>query len=676
LFVPAVVALVVSGLFLWHVWSQAAPSPQPTPSQAAVVEPTLTTLGTVVDAGTGAPLPDAWVTEIGGGHPPYRAGEDGKFRLGLDRPTLVRASAPGYSARVLALAPGQQPRIDLVRRDADSLSLRFGGDVMLGRRFYEPTSTGETWLRRGGGVEQHLAPLRWITPLLADADLTVVNLETSLVANPYFSGARPSRFHPDKDLVFASAPATAVALKRAGVDVVDLGNNHVYDALSDGLASTVRTVEAAGLAHFGAGRTPEEAWQPAYVRSRGQRVAFIGCTTVTGSAHAVRYVTGPTQGGAAECATTPLRQAIRSARSQADVVVVMMHGGVEYQATQDRAVRAMTALAADEGATLVVNGHPHVVGGITQDQDTMVAETMGNLIFDQNLWSTLRSYLLRVDLQDGTPVRTQVDPFAITDYVPVPTTGLVADSSARSAAGLLTGPMLLGPGTATTTALGGAGVPPIEGKANQVATLPPGSWLAPGNADVTPGQDLLFGTGSFELMDTGSPTPEPLLWTLGKYTRISNEAACSGSRGLHAVRQPARDFDVVAYPAHRVPVTAGDRLTLTVEVARASTGAQAEIRWYPEMAGPSTDVDVLTLGPYSSKGGCRQYRLDVQVPYGVTAAQPYLRLGDPGQVTEAGELMVDNLRLVRWSSQGSGGRVFDTIRFRADATADLVVDGR
>ena len=675
LYLSAAVALAVSSAFLVYVWSQAEPSPEPTPSQAAVVvDPTLSSTGRVVDSATGRALAGASVTVLGETGSPSAVDAAGEYSLDLSHPTMIRVAAPGHSPQVLAVAPGEQRTVDLVRRDEGSLSLRFGGDVMLGRRFYEPADHGQTWLHRSSGLRAHAKVLDQIQPLLADADLTIVNLETSLVDQPYFSGTRPRRFHPDKDLVFASAPVTARALKEAGVDVVDLGNNHVYDALADGLDSTIRSVEEAGLAHFGAGRTPAEAWEPAYVRVRGQRVAFIGCTTVTGSDYPIKYVTGPGQGGAAECLDAPLRAAVEKARASARTVVVMMHGGVEYQSSQDTTVRALTRVATLAGATLVVNGHPHVVGGITEENGVLVAETMGNLVFDQNLWSTLRSYLLRVDLQDGRRVRTQIDPFALADYAPVPTTGLLADSSARVAAGLLSGPLLLGTGTSSTTPRG-APAEAMSGASGDVVTIPPGTWFAPGQRGLTAGQDLLYGTGGIELMDTGE-SAQPLLWTLGKYTLIGNDSACSGSRGLHAVRQPARDFDVVAFPSHRVPVTSGESLTLTVDVARATEGAQAEIRWYAGMAGPSKDAAVMNLGPFDGEDGCRQFTIDVRVPPGITAAQPYLRLADPGGVTKAGELMADNVRLVRWSPEGIGGRIFDTVRFGSATTAQLSTDRR
>ena len=491
-------SVTVSLLFLVWLWVEAARQPEAVAAPSPVVETIQRSDGRLVDATTGRPVADGRIVVVGGRTSSAASSSDGSFALQLTSPALVRARARGYSPRVVALAPGQQPTIGLVPRTAGSLSLRFGGDVMLGRRFYEPTDLAKAWLEPGADVSAHEAPLRQIAPLLGDADLTVVNLETSLVDKPYFTGGRPHTFNQEKDLVFASGPQTATALKESGVDVVDLGNNHVYDSLATGLTSTLEAVEGAGLVHFGAGRTLAEAWAPAYVSAAGQRVAFIGCTTVTGEQYEYAYVVRPGQGGAAACDPVLLARAVTQARDRADVVVVMMHGGVEYQPTQDDQIRSLSKVAADAGATVVVNGHPHVVGGFTQEGDTPIAETMGNLMFDQNLWSTLRSYLLRVDLVDGAPVRTSIDPFALSNYAPVPTTGAIADSSARTAAGLLTGPMLLGVGTASTSVDGTVRARPVTGRRGSVASIPAGLWLPPGQPRVTPGQDLLFGTGGFE----------------------------------------------------------------------------------------------------------------------------------------------------------------------------------
>ena len=157
---------------------------------------------------------------------------------------------------------------------------------MVGRGLYAPTSTGDAVIPAADDPAAHAAVFSAVTPMLGDADLSVVTLGSPLVDDPYVGGARPEGYHPDRPVVLASSTATAGALADAGVDVVNLANNHVYDALDAGLDSTLAALDGAGVAHVGRGSTEAEAWQPAYVDAGDQRVAFLGCTAFGGSRYA------------------------------------------------------------------------------------------------------------------------------------------------------------------------------------------------------------------------------------------------------------------------------------------------------------------------------------------------------------------------------------------------------
>ena len=93
----------------------------------------------VVDSATGHRLPDAGLS-------PARLRE---------RPALVRVTAPGYEERTVALAPGQDAVIPLLKKTSDSVSLQFGGDVMMGRRFYDRVDGRRPLLAPGAGVAAH-----------------------------------------------------------------------------------------------------------------------------------------------------------------------------------------------------------------------------------------------------------------------------------------------------------------------------------------------------------------------------------------------------------------------------------------------------------------------------------------------------------------------------------------
>jgi poly-gamma-glutamate synthesis protein (capsule biosynthesis protein) len=121
------------------------------------------------------------------------------------------------------------------------LRLVFGGDVMLGRH------VRDVMLRDG----IH-APLEAISPLLRAADVAIVNLECALTDSSERWHGAPKAYY------FAAPPAAGQALVDAGIRMVSLANNHSLDFDVQGLADTLRTLDAHGIAHTGAG--PDLAW--------------------------------------------------------------------------------------------------------------------------------------------------------------------------------------------------------------------------------------------------------------------------------------------------------------------------------------------------------------------------------------------------------------------------------
>ncbi|MDP9396084.1 MAG: CapA family protein [Actinomycetota bacterium] len=636
--------------------------------------------GVVVDE-AGRAVRGAAVSSAAGGS--ARTDAQGRFSLDVRRSALVTARADGYLPRTQAVEPGTPTTVRLTSSAAETVSLRFGGDVMFGRRYYDRNEDGDVrdgLLREGATAKEHAVLLEHVRPLLEDADITVVNYESPVLDVPWFdpTDPRPPAFHSTKEFVFASAPASVDALRESGVDVVSLANNHVNDALGPGLDRTLTLLDRAGIPRFGAGRTVEEAWAPAVVERKGQRFAFLGCTTITGREHPVSYVAEDRHGGAARCAQARLAREVASAGGRADVVVVAIHGGNEYGAEQTAVVRRLTEVARRAGADVVVNGHPHVVGSVEHSRSAVVAETMGNLLFDQQVWPTFLSYLLRVDVRAGAPLAATVDPLLLEDYVPRPTVGLVADSASRRAAGLApaSSPLLVPPGALAGPRAGSTVSREVRLQAGTVARLAPGWWAAAADGgSAAAGEDLLW-TGSFEDMDTAPDTAGAHLWALGSSGDVTPDAACSGRVGARLQRSPVSTLDVVVSPRHRQLVTAGSRVSLLAAVRRASPGARLELRWYGDTKGASGAVESVEVPAGAHRAGrCALVRIDAVVPPGVVAAQPFLRLVAPPGVHRGAELAVDDVRLVVWAPVGTWGRRYDTVEARRDVTVTLHADG-
>jgi poly-gamma-glutamate synthesis protein (capsule biosynthesis protein) len=287
--------------------------------------------------------------------------------------TLAAACADDDDAldRLDALTgtPGGNPSVVPATPSATgdgSVTLVAGGDVMLGR------SLGEGILSNGSGY-----PFEFIAQALAAADLAFVNLEV-----PVTDREAPV----DKDFVFRAPPEAVEGIAAAGIDVVSLANNHAYDHGPDGLLDTIANVEGGSVKTVGAGHNVGEARAPLIVEAGGLRIAFLAYVNTpndSGSGFDVSSTQATeTSPGVNWLSPERVAEDVSAARPQADVVVVSMHTGYEYQeAVSD--LQAQSAHAAiDAGAALVIGAHPHVLQGIETYNGGLILYSLGNFVFD------------------------------------------------------------------------------------------------------------------------------------------------------------------------------------------------------------------------------------------------------------------------------------------------------
>ena len=595
-------------------------------------------------------------------------GVDGRFRLSLPAgPGWLEASRAGYASALRPVQPGLPLLLRLSPADSDTLVLHAVGDVMAGRRFFSGDSMTHQapQLLPGDGVAAHQRLLQAVQPLLARADLTLLNLESPLLPDPVAErqGFRAAAFHPTKDYVFASSLALPAALQRAGVDMVGLANNHIFDALESGLTSTLETLQLAGYrpgtGMFGAGSTMDEAWRPAVRNVGGRPLSVLGCTTIHGSQHPISYVASAEQSkaGAALCEVRRLNAAVRAARGLGPVVV-MLHGGNEYQSEPTPPMAQMADVARRAGATLVLIHHSHVLGGFQWDGRSLVALGLGNFLFDQTLWSTFPSQLLEVHLHRGVVQRVIVYPLLLHRYRPHPAAGELAGWILRGIAAKSAAPWVIQDDVMeldvsaqaqqqTRWLSVAAGSQPSRlWSFNSHATVC--GWR--GDAPLELGRSLLA-VGSFEDQLVGARSGEGVLWALfNNDQRVERSAARSGSYGVRLRRSAMHRQPVLLRPLHRVAVQPGERLTFLAWLrGPAGSTPRVQISWYGALRGPSV-ARVMRSVPLRTHGRWQPVRLDLQVPEHVVAVSPAIALDPPG----AGQqwLDLDDVELVRWQPPG------------------------
>ena len=201
-------------------------------------------------------------------------------------------------------------------------------------------------------------------------DLTVINHEcpsTDIVA--------PIA----KTFVFRCDPDALDEAVDAGVDVANLANNHGFDQGPEALLDSVRNLRRAGIVPVGAGASQEEADAPAYVDVGDWRIGIVGVGEVIDPPEQVAV--GDEIGTAVGHDFARALRAIREAEGNADLVIVVIHWGVELD-TQPRDYQVEDARRMiDAGADVIFGHHAHRLQPMGTYKGRPIFYGLGNFVW-------------------------------------------------------------------------------------------------------------------------------------------------------------------------------------------------------------------------------------------------------------------------------------------------------
>lgn len=255
-----------------------------------------------------------------------------------------------------ASAPAHGPR-------AVELTLAASGDFLIHSPVWQRAAAN------AGGRGYDFAPMfRLIKPYVRGADLAFCHVETPLTP-------RPPKGYP----VFNTPRALARAIKSTGWDVCDTASNHSLDLGQYGIDQTSAALRRAGVAHTGSFRSRTSSRRIVLLEAKGVRVAFLAYTAVSNG----QVLPHPWSVNRAS-APKILRDARKARRNGADVVVVNVHWGDEYQHEPSGAqLRLARALTRSSAVTAVIGQHVHVVQQIRRINGKLVVFGEGNLVSNQ-----------------------------------------------------------------------------------------------------------------------------------------------------------------------------------------------------------------------------------------------------------------------------------------------------
>lgn len=228
--------------------------------------------------------------------------------------------------------------------------------------------------------------------VLQETDITFANLET-----PFIKQCPVTM----EGMIFCGDYRNVVGLNYAGVDAVSLANNHAGNYGKKGIEETVGYLKNAGI------ETTGTVFSNLIIKDiRGIRFAFLGFNDIA-----------KTQPGVINMSEESLKSEIAYARGQADVVVVTIHWGAEYQPQPDERQKYLGHLAIDAGADLVIGNHPHWIQPVEFYKGKLVTYAHGNFVFDQE-WSleTKQGIVGKYTFYDKQLVDVEFLPVLIEDY--------------------------------------------------------------------------------------------------------------------------------------------------------------------------------------------------------------------------------------------------------------------
>lgn len=278
------------------------------------------------------------------------------------------------------------------------IRLIFTGDIMLDRGVeYQIQKQGENDFR---------FPFLNIAPAFGNADLIFGNLESQISDKGRNQGSIYS---------FRADPKAIEGLKFAGFNVLGLANNHSFDYDQQALQDSINRLIEADISPVGAGKNESQAFSPTIKTINKTSLAIFAYSQGPDAWQA----TSDNLGIAiiSEKNLERIKNDIALAKELADIVIVSMHAGNEYETTPTEEQILFAHSFIDAGADLVIGHHSHIVQNSEIYREKQIFYGLGNFIFDQGFSEeTMENEIIEVMIENGkieriTPRAVKINAF-------------------------------------------------------------------------------------------------------------------------------------------------------------------------------------------------------------------------------------------------------------------------
>ncbi|MCZ0960675.1 CapA family protein [Paracoccus benzoatiresistens] len=266
-------------------------------------------------------------------------------------------------------------------KNAGAYTVLFAGDVGFGESYLKsPRMAG---LREVLSSQGHGHSISNLVGLLQSADHVIGNLEVPLAESP-----DPALAGRKNYLGWSDADRTVAALREAGFDALSLANNHALDCGAAGLAETIRRLDDAGIRHFGAGASRDDAQRP-YLHSFSAGgsprtlVVFGGFEYRTRYQQQYRWYASRAVAGVGVISPRWIGEWIKANGSGLTnpTFVAFPHWGTDYEGIT-KTQRDTASELIDQGIDLIIGHGAHVAQPVEIVGGKTVVFNLGNFIWN------------------------------------------------------------------------------------------------------------------------------------------------------------------------------------------------------------------------------------------------------------------------------------------------------
>ncbi len=236
-----------------------------------------------------------------------------------------------------------------------------------------------------------------ISPYLKKPDFLLANMESTPGGASLGLSTYPQ---------FNSPHEIVDALKNNGVDLLTTANNHSLDIGEKGILSAITYYKKVNMPYVGSFESQSDHDRIRVQLVNGVKLAILAYTYGTngeqvpdGKNYLVNYIDEGT-----------ITSSIKEAHKVADVVIVCLHWGEEYQPEPNIFQKKLAKNLAESGADIIFGSHPHVLQPAEKirranGKETMVFYSLGNFLSGQTMQNTeiggIATVSLTLNEQDG-----------------------------------------------------------------------------------------------------------------------------------------------------------------------------------------------------------------------------------------------------------------------------------